>query len=79
MVQCKLEYATLKSVTEATEIWYDPDPTDTVIEEDKDLVSLYFEMPDNEEISNISPWLLRIILKKEMMLDKRLNMSKVAN
>ena len=43
------------------------------------MVSLYFEMPDNEETSNISPWLLRIVLKKEMMLDKQLNMSKVAS
>jgi hypothetical protein len=25
-VQCSLEYTTLRKVTQATEIWYDPDP-----------------------------------------------------
>uniref|UniRef100_A0A0E0QEI2 DNA-directed RNA polymerase subunit n=1 Tax=Oryza rufipogon TaxID=4529 RepID=A0A0E0QEI2_ORYRU len=33
-VQCALEYTTLRSVTHATEIWYDPDPLGTIIEED---------------------------------------------
>jgi DNA-directed RNA polymerase II subunit RPB1 len=37
-VQCALEYTTLRSVTHATEIWYDPDPTGTIIEEDVEFV-----------------------------------------
>ncbi|RLN09807.1 hypothetical protein C2845_PM11G05160 [Panicum miliaceum] len=37
-VQCALEYTTLRNVTHATEVWYDPDPTRTIIEEDVEFV-----------------------------------------
>ncbi|XP_075488439.1 DNA-directed RNA polymerase II subunit RPB1-like [Primulina tabacum] len=78
-VQCALEYTTLRSVTQATEVWYDPDPMSTVIEEDVELVKSYYEIPD-EEINpdKISPWLLRIELNREMMVDKKLSMADIA-
>ncbi|KAK1324599.1 DNA-directed RNA polymerase II subunit RPB1 [Acorus calamus] len=47
-VQCALEYTTLRSVTQATEVWYDPDPMSTLIEEDVEFVKSYYEMPDEE-------------------------------
>ncbi|CAN1226378.1 DNA-directed RNA polymerase II subunit RPB1 [Linum perenne] len=78
-VQCALEYTTLRSVTQATEVWYDPDPTSTIIEEDADFVRSYYEMPDEEVApEKISPWLLRIELNREMMVDKKLNMADIA-
>ncbi|KAE9596561.1 putative DNA-directed RNA polymerase [Lupinus albus] len=40
-VQCALEYTTLRSVTQTTEVWYDPDPMSTIIEEDVDFVNSY--------------------------------------
>nr|CAD1830564.1 unnamed protein product [Ananas comosus var. bracteatus] len=78
-VQCALEYTTLRSVTHATEIWYDPDPLGTLIEEDVEFVKSYYEMPD-EDIApeKISPWLLRIELNREMMVDKKLSMADIA-
>ncbi|KAK9271224.1 hypothetical protein L1049_026814 [Liquidambar formosana] len=78
-IQCALEYTTLRSVTQATEVWYDPDPMSTIIEEDVDFVKSYYEMPD-EEIApeKISPWLLRIELNREMMVDKKLSMADIA-
>ena len=78
-VQCSLEWTTLRHVTKATEIHYDPNVTDTYIEEDQDFVRAYFEMPD-EEIDEklLSPWVLRIELNREMMVDKNLTMSDVA-
>ena len=77
-VQSALEYTTLATVTAATEIFYDPDPTDSVIDEDRDFVRGYFEMPDEElETNNMSPWLLRIELDKEMVVDKKLSMAYV--
>ncbi|KAK1262285.1 DNA-directed RNA polymerase II subunit RPB1 [Acorus gramineus] len=78
-VQCALEYTTLHGVTQATEVWYDPDPMSTVIEEDVEFVKSYYEMPD-EEVSpdKISPWLLRIELNREMMVDKKLSMADIA-
>ncbi|XP_078177749.1 DNA-directed RNA polymerase II subunit RPB1-like [Carex rostrata] len=78
-VQCALEYTTLRSVTHATEVWYDPDPLSTIIEEDVEFVKSYYEMPD-EDIApeKISPWLLRIELNREMMVDKKLSMADIA-
>lgn len=78
-VQSALEYTTLATVTAATEIYYDPDPTGTVIEEDRDFVESYFEMPDEElDTTRMSPWLLRIELDREMIVDKKLVMADVA-
>ncbi|KAL4361846.1 hypothetical protein GQ457_04G021960 [Hibiscus cannabinus] len=78
-VQCALEYTTLRSVTHATEVWYDPDPMSTIIEEDMDFVKSYYEMPDEEVApEKISPWLLRIELNREMMVDKKLSMADIA-
>ncbi|KAK4764009.1 hypothetical protein SAY87_013447 [Trapa incisa] len=78
-IQCALEYTTLGSVAQVTEVWYDPDPMSTIIEEDVDFVKSYYEMPD-EEIApeKISPWLLRIELNREMMVDKKLSMADIA-
>ena len=78
-VQSMLEYTTLHSVAAASEVWYDPNPTDTVIEEDKEFVRSYYEMPDEEvDVPRISPWLLRIELNREMMVDKKLLMADLA-
>ena len=78
-VQAKLEYTTLHSVAAMSEVHYDPDPTDTVIDEDRDFVRSYYEMPDEEvDPSRMSPWLLRIELNREMMVDKKLLMADLA-
>ncbi|KAJ0096958.1 hypothetical protein Patl1_29179 [Pistacia atlantica] len=78
-VQCALEYTTLRSVTAATEVWYDPDPMSTIIDEDVEFVKSYYEMPDEEVApEKISPWLLRIQLNREMMVDKKLSMAAIA-
>ncbi|KAL9230059.1 hypothetical protein vseg_005452 [Gypsophila vaccaria] len=78
-VQCALEYTTLRNVAHATEVWYDPEITSTIIDDDVDFVRSYYEMPD-EEVSpdKISPWLLRIELDREMMVDKKLSMADIA-
>ncbi|KNA21792.1 hypothetical protein SOVF_040130 [Spinacia oleracea] len=54
-------------------------PMSTIINEDVDFVKSYYEMPD-EEVSpdKISPWLLRIELNREMMVDKKLSMADIA-
>ena len=82
-VQSLLEHTTLRSVTLLTEIWYDPiqppdAPRATVVEEDEEFVSSYYEMPDEEiDISLISPWVLRIELDREAMSDKLLSMEDI--
>ncbi|KAK6617038.1 hypothetical protein RUM43_014824 [Polyplax serrata] len=76
-VLCRLEHTTLRKVTANTAIYYDPDPQNTVIEEDQEFVTVYYEMPDFDP-TRISPWLLRIELDRKRMTDKKLTMEQIA-
>ncbi|XP_005100330.1 DNA-directed RNA polymerase II subunit RPB1 [Aplysia californica] len=76
-VLCRLEHTTLRRVTANTAIYYDPDPMNTVIAEDQEWVSIYYEMPDFDA-SRISPWLLRIELDRKRMTDKKLTMEQIS-
>ena len=77
-VQCSLEWTTLHHVTKQTEIHYDPDVMTSYIEEDRDFVEGYMSMPDEElELDRLSPWVLRIELSRDMMVDKQITMSDV--
>merc|ERR1719461_1415133 len=49
----------------------------SVVEEDQDFVSVYYEMPDFD-VSRISPWLLRIELDRKKMTDKKLTMEQIS-
>ncbi|KAJ6145346.1 hypothetical protein N7470_009241 [Penicillium chermesinum] len=75
-----VEHTSLRSVTEATEIYYDPDIQSTVIENDKDMVESYFIIPEDvgDDIANQSKWLLRIVLSRPKLLDKGLTVQEVA-
>ena len=73
---CKLEHTALRQVIAKTAIYYDPDPQKTVIKGDQEVVNLYYEMPDSD-MSEISPWLLRIELDKKKVTDRTLTMEQV--
>jgi len=78
-VQCSLQHTTLRDVTAATEIYFDPDPVNTIIEEDQDFVRAYFLMPEEDiPTSNLSPWVLRIELSREKMTDTKLTLQEIA-
>jgi DNA-directed RNA polymerase II subunit RPB1 len=76
-VLVSLEHTTLRKVTANTAIFYDPEPMNTVIEEDQEFVNVYYEMPDFDT-SRISPWLLRIELDRKRMTDKKLTMEEIS-
>ena len=80
LLRSAVEHTTLRSVTESTEIYYDPDIQSTVIDADFDMVESYFIIPEatTEESSRQSPWLLRIILGRRKLLDKGLTVQDVA-
>ncbi|KAE9397212.1 beta and beta-prime subunits of DNA dependent RNA-polymerase [Gymnopus androsaceus JB14] len=81
-VQQELAYTSLRTVTAAVEIWYDPDPSSTIIEEDEVFVESFFAIPDEEVESKLhlqSPWLLRLELDRAKMLDRKLTMAYVAS
>ncbi|KJE89904.1 polymerase II polypeptide A [Capsaspora owczarzaki ATCC 30864] len=78
-VACRLEHTTLLKITTHTEIYYDPNPLASVVEEDQSFVNDYYEMPDDPEIlKHISPWLLRMELDRKQMEYRRLTMERVA-
>jgi len=77
-VQSMLEHTTLEKVTSFTQIFWDPDPENTLVEEDKEWVSLYYELPDEDENpQRCGPWLLRIQLSNKVMTDKKLTVREV--
>lgn len=80
-VQVQLEHTLLRNCTARSEIYYDPDPTTTVIPADKDFVTAYYELPDDNDVDpkRLSPWLLRIELDRARLLDKQLSMAEVAS
>ncbi|CAG8980800.1 hypothetical protein HYALB_00003725 [Hymenoscyphus albidus] len=75
-----IEHATLRSVTESTEIYHDPDIQSTNIEADLDMVESFFIIPEEHQdsLENQSRWLLRIVLDRARMLDKGLKVEDVA-
>lgn len=80
LLRSAVEHTTLRSVTETTEIYYDPEIQSTVIEADSDMVESYFILPggDVDDQSRQSRWLLRIILGRRALLDKGLTVQDVA-
>jgi DNA-directed RNA polymerase II subunit RPB1 len=75
-----VEHTTLRSVTDKTEIYYDPDPMQTVIDSDRDMVESFFIIPDpdGDDPARQSKWMLRIVLDRKALLDKGLNVTDVA-
>jgi len=80
-VQQELAYTSLRTVTAAVEIWYNPSPTETIIPEDEVFVESFFAIPDEEIEGKLhlqSPWLLRLELDRAKMIDRKLTMAYVA-
>eukprot|EP01130_Rhizamoeba_saxonica_P005130 TRINITY_DN2059_c0_g1_i3.p1 TRINITY_DN2059_c0_g1~~TRINITY_DN2059_c0_g1_i3.p1 ORF type:complete len:1618 (-),score=436.10 TRINITY_DN2059_c0_g1_i3:130-4983(-) len=75
-VLTQLEHTTIKRVTARTEIWYDPDIANSVIEEDQDFIDTFYieEAPDPDSLSK---YMLRIILDKDSMIDKGLEVETI--
>ena len=48
-VQQELAYTTLRTVTAAVDMWYDPDPSSTIIEEDSTFVESFFAPTEEME------------------------------
>jgi len=77
-VQSMLEHTTLNSVTSFTQIFWDPDPVNTRVKEDREWVSEYYELPDEDDNpARCGAWLLRIQLSNKVMTDKKLTVREV--
>ena len=72
------------SLTEYTEIVYDPDPKTSVIPEDQQLVQDHWDMaflnPDSSTDSeSLSPWVLRMVLNSAAVTVKGVLMEQIAD
>ena len=82
-----IEHTNLESVVEQIQICFDPKDTDTIIEEDRDLLQQYnaFEniieecinTDDNPETKKKSKWIIRMKMNAEVMLEKNITMDDI--
>ena len=77
-----IEYTSLKDITIASKIFYDPDDFETTIPEDKKILDIYkkFNLLDStltDENCNSSDWIIRFELDKQIMLDKNITMEQI--
>merc|ERR1711966_239018 len=81
MVHSLIEYTVLGDVTKLTEIYYDPNPVDTVVAKDREFVKEYYEIGEETEddLRRLSPWVLRIELNPAVMVDKKIKMNEISS
>eukprot|EP00916_Digyalum_oweni_P021348 GHVL01035461.1.p1 GENE.GHVL01035461.1~~GHVL01035461.1.p1 ORF type:complete len:1739 (+),score=319.01 GHVL01035461.1:582-5219(+) len=78
-VKSKLQFSNLYSCTLYTEIIYDPEKENTVVEEDVDWVNEYYQIPEEGESNTaLSSFVLRIVLDKTQLVATDLSIQEVA-
>lgn len=79
-VACSLAYITLGQLVSCVSTYFDPDQTSTHIIEDMAMVEEYMKTPNlNIDLDDYSPWLLRLELDKEKMVDSRITKEALSN
>lgn len=58
-----------------SEIYYDPDYKNTIIDDDVDVVENYLDYPDEDDPENVSSWVLRFELDKNSLIDRSITSS----
>ena len=81
-VKNKLEFTILKDIITKSEIYFDPlnSINDTTIPDDKEMLSIYREfisLNDKEDDCVTSPWIIRFVFNKEIMIEKSIIMEDV--
>ena len=76
-VQGLIEHTTLMDLVDSSQIYYDPDPKQTYIQDDAQLVELYDQVqaPCEGDQQINSPWLLRFELNAAKMLSKQVEIN----
>jgi DNA-directed RNA polymerase II subunit RPB1 len=76
-IHSSIEHTTLGKLASSTEICYDPDPVNSVNEDDREIMQMYQDM-EEDDFSKYSPWVLRIKLNLQKKLDKGLEMDAIS-
>jgi len=80
-----VEHTSLRDVVISSEICFDPDNMNTLIQEDRELMKQYHEFQEivsdciekNEDGTSKSKWVLRFEFDKELLLDKNITMDDI--
>ena len=75
-IHSKIEHTTLRKLASVTEICYDPDPLNSPNEHDREIMTTWNEMED-DDMSKYSPWVLRIQLNLQKKMNKGLSMETI--
>ena len=76
-IQNTLGLATLDKVISSAEIYYDPDPMNTVVKQDSVLVKNFFDTEDLNP-AMLSSWMLRLVLNQQMIVAKKISPQVIA-
>ena len=73
----ELEHLTLKGLTRMTEIYFDPNPKTSVVDDDREWVEVAAEL--DETMLNLSAWVLRIELSADALTARKVLLSDIRN
>lgn len=59
-------------LTIKSEIYFDPDYENTIIDDDIDVVKGYLDYPDEEDVDKVCSWMLRFELDKNALIDRNI-------
>ena len=82
-IKNQLEYTLMKDIIISSSIYYDPknDIHETIIDDDKELLKIYKEFSqledDESDKYTNSPWIIRIIFDKNIMMEKSIIMEDI--
>eukprot|EP00468_Gymnochlora_sp_CCMP2014_P009815 CAMPEP_0167763390 /NCGR_PEP_ID=MMETSP0110_2-20121227/13339_1 /TAXON_ID=629695 /ORGANISM="Gymnochlora sp., Strain CCMP2014" /LENGTH=1805 /DNA_ID=CAMNT_0007650455 /DNA_START=17 /DNA_END=5434 /DNA_ORIENTATION=+ len=74
----KLEFTKLQDIVQQSEVYYDPNQKECIVEEDRGFLDLYFALDENE-LETTSPWLLRLTLDRRRKEGKELANAEIAD
>ena len=80
LVVSTLEFTVLGDVVRKTEIYYDPDVKNSVVQKDREFVKDFYEFSEktDDDLRRLSPWVLRIELDKALVYVKKVKMAEIA-
>jgi len=78
-VQSKIEFVSLRQICNICQIVYDPNVMETEIEEDKEFVRAYFELPDEDvDYMALDKFVVRIGIDRRELVSKELTLEKIS-
>jgi DNA-directed RNA polymerase II subunit RPB1 len=80
-VASSLQAVYMREIMKSYEVVYDPDIDNTVIEEDKEIVNIFSQLPDIELADDVeySQYVVRMIFDSDILLDKGISLSTIVN